>query len=352
MVRNIGDRSPESPETPALSVVVPCFNESECLQELYQRVSAVCKTEVGERYEFVLINDGSTDDTWQIIAKLTELDPRVVGIKLARNFGHQLALTAGLTICRGERILIIDADLQDPPEILPDMMQLMDRGAAVVYGQRRSRGGESWFKKLCAATFYRILDRVIDVKIPVDTGDFRLMSRKALDILNQMPEQHRFIRGMVSWIGLSQVPVHYDRDARFAGVTKYPFTKLVRFALDAITGFSTRPLRVASYFAIVFGLFGLAALVYTVYSWASDQVVHGWTSVMGVILILGSVQLFFISILGEYLGRMFFETKRRPLFIIDTVLSHAELNHADDDALLSAQHDTAGERLESRLESR
>ena len=320
MVRDVAAQSHASTEILRLSVVAPCYNESEGLNELHRRVSAVCRNEFGESYEFVLINDGSTDDTWQKMVTLVETDPQVVAVKLARNFGHQLALTAGLELCKGQRILIIDADLQDPPEILPDMMRLMDQGAEVVYGQRARRDGESWFKKISASIFYRLLDHIVDDKIPLDTGDFRLLSRKALDVLNSMPEQHRFIRGMVSWIGLVQVPIRYDRQDRFAGETKYPLTKMIRFALDAVTGFSTKPLRLASDFAVAFGILGLLTLIYTFYSWFTGQVVSGWTSVMAVILILGSIQLFFISVFGEYLGRMFMESKRRPLYVIEEVV--------------------------------
>ncbi len=303
----------------ALSVVAPCYNEAASVQELYTRVSAASRSVVGSDYEIVLINDGSSDATWSAIRALVERDPRVVGVDLSRNHGHQLALSAGLTVCQGERILIIDADLQDPPELLPQMMAAMDEGAEVVYGQRTDRAGESWFKTWSASIFYRVLRHLADVNIPPDTGDFRLMSRRALEILNSMPEQHRFIRGMVSWIGLDQRPLLYERHARFAGATKYPLRKMVRFAIDAITGFSIRPLRMAVYFGMLFGLGGLATLIYILYGWATNQTVQGWTSLMTVILLLGSVQLFVTGVFGEYLGRLYLESKRRPLFVIREV---------------------------------
>lgn len=315
-------------DRPLLSVVAPCYNESESLHELHRRVSEVCRNNVAEDYEIVLVNDGSSDGTWADIRALTLRDPHVVGVNLSRNHGHQLALSAGLTVCRGARILIIDADLQDPPELLPQMMAEMDKGADVVYGQRADRAGESWFKKTSAAAFYRLLDRMVDVKIPLDTGDFRLISRRALDILNEMPEQHRFIRGMVSWIGLAQRPVVYHRHERFAGETKYPLSKMIKFAIDAITGFSIRPLRIAIYLGVLFGVGGLVVLAYTLYTWISGQTVQGWTSLMAVVLVMGSVQLLVIGVLGEYLGRLYLESKRRPLFVIDEIATQAATTRA------------------------
>ena len=202
---------------------MPCFNEETGLSELYPRLSRACREAVGDDYEIVLVDDGSTDRTWPLIRELAEQDGHVVGVTLSRNHGHQLALTAGLSVCRGDRVLILDADLQDPPELVSEMMALIEReGADVVYGQRLSRDGESWHKKATASLFYRLLGRMTDLSIPVDTGDFRLMTRRALSVLQSMPEQHRFIRGMVSWIGFHQVPFHYNRAQRFAGETKYP----------------------------------------------------------------------------------------------------------------------------------
>jgi dolichol-phosphate mannosyltransferase len=241
-----------------------------------------------------------------------------VVINLSRNHGHQLALTAGLTFARGERILVIDADLQDPPELLPEMMRLMDEGAEVVYGQRRRRQGETRFKTLTAKLFYRLLEYLTDVRVPTDTGDFRLMSRRSLDILNSMPEQSRFVRGMVSWIGLNQVPLLYDREPRFAGQTKYPLLKMVRFALDAVTGFSIVPLRVASILGMVMGATSVVMLSYTLGSWAFGRTVEGWTSLTTIVLTASSVQLLVLGILGEYVGRLYMQSKGRPLFIVDT----------------------------------
>jgi dolichol-phosphate mannosyltransferase len=223
-------------------------------------------------------------------------------------------------VCRGQRVLIIDADLQDPPELLTGMMKLMDEGADVVYGQRRERRGESPFKKFSAVLFYRLLNRLVDIKIPVDTGDFRLMSRRTLDELNRMPERHRFIRGMVSWIGFRQVPLLYERQERFAGETKYPFRKMLRFAFDAISGFSIVPLRIATYLGFICAVLGLFFFAYTVYSYLSGIALQGWTTLMTVVLILGSGQLLVLGVLGEYLGRLYIESKSRPLFIIEEIV--------------------------------
>ena len=306
--------------TVRVSAVIPCYNEEESIGELYRRVSAACLEEIGEDFEIVLVNDGSADSTWTKVSALAGEDHHVVGINLSRNHGHQLALSAGLSACRGDRILILDADLQDPPELLGKMMLLMDEGADVVYGRRAGRAGETWFKRATAAIFYSLLRRLVDVDIPRDAGDFRLLSRRALSILLAMPEQHRFLRGMVSWIGLRQVPVVYDRAPRYRGETKYSVTKMARFALDAITGFSTKPLRIASYLGLLFGLFGIALLVYVVVGFATLRVVPGWTSLMAVVSIMGSATLFVLGLIGEYIGRMYMEMKRRPLFIIDEVV--------------------------------
>jgi dolichol-phosphate mannosyltransferase len=308
-----------------LSVVIPCFNEIEGIGELYRRVTAVCGDVAEGSYEIVLVNDGSTDGTRDSIAELCGRDGRLVLVDLSRNYGHQIALTAGLELCRGERILVLDADLQDPPELLPEMMARMDEGHDVVYGQRVRREGESWFKKSTASIFYRLLSRMADIEIARDTGDFRLMSRRALDQLNAMPERYRFIRGMVSWIGFSQAALPYVREARFAGKTKYPMRRMIALALDAITGFSIVPLRFASHLGFAFGLLGILALGWTFYGWLVGDVVEGWTSLASVVLILGSVQLFVLGIFGEYLGRMYMETKGRPLYVVSEIVTSGGL---------------------------
>lgn len=301
-----------------LSVVTPCHNEQDSVDELHRRTSAACRASVGADYEIVLVNDGSRDQTWTRMVLLAERDPHVVAVNLSRNYGHQIALSAGLSVCRGERVLVLDADLQDPPELLAQMMARMDAGAEVVYGRRMERSGETAFKRITASVFYRFFRRMVDIEIPLDAGDFRLMSRRAVDILNSMPEQHRFIRGMVGWIGLRQEAMPYDRAARFAGETKYPFHKMLSFALDAITGFSIKPLRLASWLGLGSGMVGLLLVIYAIGSWVSGRTVEGWTSVMVVVLVLGSSQLMVLGLIGEYLGRLYLEAKHRPLFIIES----------------------------------
>jgi dolichol-phosphate mannosyltransferase len=308
--------------SPRLSIVAPCFNEEQGLLEFHRRMTAAAQATAGSDYEFVLLNDGSTDRTWAVMAELVRRDPHVVAVNLSRRHGHQLAMTAGLYTCRGDRILTIDADLQDPPELLGEMWQLMERGDAdVVYGLRRQRQGEGVLKRGTAALFYRLMRRVGYADLPVDAGDFRLMTRRVLDILNSMPEQHRFIRGMVSWIGLRQVPLAYDRAARQSGESNYPLAKMIGLAFDALTSFSIMPLRLASFLGLVLGVLSILALGYTLGSWATGHVVEGWTSLLTVVLILGSTQLILFGLLGEYVGRLYLETKRRPLFVIDQVLT-------------------------------
>ena len=308
-----------SEQRPQLSVVIPVYNERAGLNELLRRVEPVCRREFGSSYEIILVNDGSTDLSWPIISKAVDASPNVIGINLARNYGHQLALSAGLQNCRGERVLILDADLQDPPELLSEMLAKMDEGYDVVYGQRVRRHGETAFKKTSSNLFYRILGTLIDVPIPRDTGDFRLMSRRVVECLNAMPERYRFVRGMVGWIGFAQIAFPYERDARFAGQTHYPLRKMIAFAVDAVTSFSIVPLRFASHLGILFGLMGLLALSWVGFAWLSGGTVTGWTSLAGLILILGSVQLLVLGVFGEYLGRMYMESNQRPLFVIDEI---------------------------------
>lgn len=311
--------SPFQPRV-TLSVVVPCYNERENIDELHRRVVAACEPVVGDAYEIVLVIDGATDGTRDKIFDLARTDSHIAAIDLARNYGHQIALSAGLEFCRGERILILDADLQDPPELLGAMMARMDEGFDVVYGRRRKREGESLFKLASASLFYRLLRKMADVDIAPDSGDFRLMSRRALDHLNAMPERYRFVRGMVSWIGLRQTAFSYERHPRFAGTTHYPLKKMALLAIDAITSFSIAPLRFASHLGMGFGLLGLCILAYAIFAWMDGRVLPGWTSLASIVLILGSVQLLVLGIFGEYLGRMYMETKRRPLYIVNEII--------------------------------
>jgi dolichol-phosphate mannosyltransferase len=305
---------------PALSIVVPCFNEEACLGALHERLGNAARSAVGDDYEIVLVNDGSRDGSWPLMRKIVAGDPHVVAVNLSRNHGHQLALTAGLDLCRGDTILIIDADLQDPPELLPEMMRAMRAEQAdVVYGVRKTRAGETAFKRATAHGFYRLLSRATDVDIPVDAGDFRLMSRRALEALLAMPEQARFIRGMVAWIGFRQVPFAYDRQERFAGETKYPLKKMMRFALDALTGCSSAPLKLASHAGLWLSFGSVLLILYIAYAWLAGRIIPGWTSLMLVVVILGAIQMFVLALMGEYIGRLYNESKRRPLYIVQEV---------------------------------
>jgi glycosyltransferase involved in cell wall biosynthesis len=303
-----------------LSFLLPCYNESAVLAETYRRVKAVAEA-LGKRYEIVLVNDGSNDDTLPQMLQLARRDPALVIVNLSRNHGHQLALSAGLHYCAGEQVLILDADLQDPPELLPQMLAVMQQQEAdVVYAQRRSRSGDGWLKRVACAVFYRMLSRLSETPIPLDSGDFRLISRRVLEVLLQMPERHRFIRGMVSWVGFQQVPFPYDRDKRFAGTTKYPFGRLLRLALDGVVASSTRPLALASYAGLLFASAGLVLIVYALYSWLKvGKTPQGWTSLMIVVTVMGSVQLFVLGIIGHYLGRIHEQTRGRPLFMVESV---------------------------------
>jgi len=322
---------------PELSIVIPCFNEEECLRVLYDRLTAAARSTVGADYEIVFVNDGSRDRSWPMMRQLAAEDPQILAVNLSRNHGHQLALTAGLDLCRGDKILIIDADLQDPPELLPAMLEMMrSEQADVVYGVRRSRRGDTAFKRATAHGFYRLLSRATEVDIPLDAGDFRLMSRRALDALLAMPEQARFIRGMVAWIGFKQVPFSYDRDERFAGETKYPLRKMMRFALDALTGFSSAPLKLASLAGFALSIGSVLLVLYIAYAWIAGRSIAGWTSLMLVVVVLGAVQMFVLALMGEYIGRLYNEAKQRPLYIVQELAGDpardARLGHVADRA--------------------
>jgi glycosyltransferase involved in cell wall biosynthesis len=298
-----------------LSVVIPCYNEQESLPATLKRVLSVAQP-LCNQIEVVLVDDGSRDATWHFIAEAAQVDPRVRGIRLSRNFGHQIALSAGLYAAQGDRIFIIDADLQDPPELLPKMMAALDAGADVAYGRRVSRGGESSLKLATAFIFYRFINWLSDIEIPKDTGDFRFVSRRALNAVLAMPEKHRFLRGMFAWVGFHQVPIDYDRAERYAGETKYPYAAMMRFAVTAITSFSVRPLRLAMMFSGVFAFAALMAVAYVVLGHFAGHTVQGWSSLMVVVLLIASCQFLLLGIIGEYLGRMFVEQKKRPLFVV------------------------------------
>ena len=298
------------------SIVAPIYNENENIPELYRRICEVMDN-TDEPWELVLVDDGSTDGSTDLIRALAQKDKHVRPVIFARNFGHQVAITAGWDYARGDAIVIIDADLQDPPEVILDMAEKWKEGNEVVYAVRSEREGESWFKLWTASLFYRVIYRITDVKIPLDTGDFRLMDRKVVNVLKQMPERHRFPRGMSAWVGFKQVGVEYKRAARVAGVTKYPFSKMLRLALNAITSFSYFPLQVATYFGFVSaGVAIIAIPVVAALRLAGSHFFEGQTTTLVSVLFLGGVQLISLGILGEYVGRLYDEAKGRPLYIV------------------------------------
>ena len=311
----------EGENVPAVSVVAPCYDEAGGLNEFYRRVTAACRSTVDDDYELIIVDDGSQDDTWKKIECLSSSDSHVVGVRLMRNYGHQLALTAGLGASRGRRVMLIDADLQDPPELLGRMMELMNGGADVVYGQRISRPGESWFKLATAAAFYRTLSTMTNVPIPSDSGDFRLISRRVVDILMAMPERERFIRGMISWIGGRQIPLIYDQEPRSEGKTKYSLLKMMNLAADAVTSFSVVPLRLAFGLAFLVAAIAIFLVAYAFSTWFMGNTIPGWTSTILLICFFACAQLLVLGIIGEYVGRLMKETKARPAYLVDTMIA-------------------------------
>ncbi|MEI7987579.1 MAG: glycosyltransferase family 2 protein [Chloroflexota bacterium] len=302
------------------SIIAPIYNEVESVPLLYERIRTVMDQVTapeGTSWELVLVDDGSRDGSTEVIRQLAQKDGRVRPVIFARNFGHQLAVTAGLDYSRGEAMVIIDADLQDPPEVIPDLISKWREGYEVVYAVRSEREGETWFKEFTAKAFYRLINRITNVDIPVDTGDFRLMDRKVVDQLNQMRERHRFIRGMAAWIGFRQIGVSYRRAARYAGVTKYPLKKMIKFATDAITGFSYFPLQLAMYLGFVAaGISIIAIPIVIVERLIEKGAFFGQATTLIAVLFLGGVQLICVGILGEYIGRLYDEAKGRPLYIV------------------------------------
>jgi dolichol-phosphate mannosyltransferase len=308
--------SKQSGDSVRYSIVVPVYNEIEILEELYQRVAEVMD-ELDDACEFILVDDGSSDGSTERILELEGRDGRVRSVIFARNFGHQIAITAGLDYSRGQAVVIMDADLQDPPEVIPKLIERWQEGYQVVYAVRTEREGESWFKRVTAALFYRLINRVTDVDIPLDTGDFRLLDRQVVDVLNSMRERHRFPRGMAAWVGFKQTGVEYRRAARVAGQTKYPFRKMLRLALNAITGFSYFPLQIATYLGFICaGLSAVAIPVVVALRLAGSQAFYGQASTLIAVLFLGGVQLISLGILGEYIGRLYDEAKGRPLYTV------------------------------------
>ncbi|NDC83211.1 glycosyltransferase [bacterium] len=299
-----------------VSLVFPVFNEEACIHQLWQRLELFVPTIANYAVEIIMVDDGSTDRSFELLAQLAGQVPYLKVIRFSRNFGHQIAITAGVDRASGDVVVVMDADLQDPPELVLDMLTHYENGADVVYAVRRSRLGETPFKKKSATAFYRILNRLSNISIPHDTGDFRLMSRRVVDALGTLRESERFVRGLVSWVGFKQVPIYFDRDPRVAGDTKYPLRKMVTFALNGLVSFSTSPLRCASW--VGFGLSVMAGVYICVVIglWLTHHTFPGYASLMVAILMLGGIQLMTIGILGEYIGRMFMQTKNRPLYIV------------------------------------
>jgi dolichol-phosphate mannosyltransferase len=298
------------------SIIAPIYNEFDNLPELYQRVKEVMDS-TGELWELILIDDGSSDGSTERIRELAAQDKTIRPVIFARNFGHQIAVTAGLDYSRGAAVVIIDADLQDPPEMIIELAKKWKEGYEVVYAVRAEREGESWFKLFTASLFYRLIYRITDVKIPLDTGDFRLIDRKVVDVMNTMREKHRFLRGMAAWVGFKQIGVNYKRAARHAGVTKYPLKKMLKFAQDGITGFSYFPLQIATYLGfIAAGISVLAIPIIAILRFTNTHFFEGQTTTLVAVLFLGGVQLISLGVLGEYIGRLYDEAKGRPLYIV------------------------------------
>lgn len=305
---------------PIYSVVIPVFNEQEVIAEAYKRLTDVMVS-MGEAYELVFVNDGSNDRTGQMIAELCANDASVRLINFTRNFGHMSAITAGMEYARGQAIFIIDADMQDPPEIFPQMAAKWKEGYHVAYGKRIKRKGESVFKRMSAKFFYKFIRRMTSVDMPPDTGEFRLIDRKVCDAVNKLPEKSRYIRGLVSWVGFKQIPVEYVREERFAGVTKYPLRKMVTFAMDAVTSFSYKPLKLATMLGFSISLFSFLYILYVIYQrFFTEQTITGWASTMAAILFTQGIVLMILGLMGEYIGRIYTELQNRPSYIVMEII--------------------------------
>ena len=302
--------------TPSFSIIAPIYNEFSNIPELYRRVKETLNT-TGETWELIMVDDGSTDGSSTQMRELADHDDRVRPVIFARNFGHQIAVTAGLDYAQGKAVIIIDSDLQDPPEVILDLIAKWKEGYEVVYAVRAEREGESWFKLFTASLFYRVIASITDVKIPLDTGDFRLLDHKVVKVMQQMRERHRFLRGMSAWVGFKQIGVPYKRAARLSGQTKYPFRKMLRLAWNAVTGFSYVPLQIATYLGFISaGLSILVIPVVVIMRFTGSQAFFGQASSLIAVLFLGGVQLISLGVLGEYIGRLYDEAKGRPLYIV------------------------------------
>ena len=298
------------------SIVVPVYNEEEVIHETYRRLTEVMRS-TKEAYELLFVNDGSRDRTAEIIKAYSEQDSAVVLLDFARNFGHQIAITAGMDHARGEAVVVIDADLQDPPELILEMIEKWKQGFDVVYAKRTKRKGETYFKKQTAAMFYRFLRAMTDIDIPLDTGDFRLLDRKVCNQMNSIQEKNRFVRGLVSWVGFKQIAVEYERDERLAGESKYPLKKMLKLSMDGITSFSYKPLKLASYAGVTLSGIGFIYLLVVMYlKLFTDSTITGWSSLIVIQLFFSGIILIILGMIGEYIGRIYDETKNRPLYIV------------------------------------
>jgi glycosyltransferase involved in cell wall biosynthesis len=310
---------PLTAEHPIYSIVAPVFNEAETLPHFYERVTKVME-DIGEPFEIVLINDGSRDKTYSILQEIHEKDARVRVIDFSRNFGHQIAISAGLDYAQGDAVIVLDSDLQDPPEVISELIAHWKDGAEVVYAQRAKRKGETLFKLATAAAFYRLIQRITAVNIPSDTGDFRLLDRKVVDALVKMREHHRFMRGLSAWVGFRQDAVLYERHERFAGTTKYPLNKMISFSLDAITSFSHVPLQIATTLGFGLAMVSLIGILIAIILRLFTNAIVGQATTLIMVLFMGGIQLIFLGIIGEYLGRIYDEVRARPLYIVRKVL--------------------------------
>lgn len=306
-----------------VSVIIPCYNEEEVIEKTYEEVKNVM---ISNRYEYeiVFVNDGSKDRTLDILREISQKDENVVVVSFSRNFGHQPAVSAGIKHCSGDVAIIIDADLQDPPQLIPEMIKIhLEQGANVVYGVRKERKGESFFKKFTAKMFYRLLNLLSDVKFPLDTGDFRLIDKRVIEEFKKLKERDKYIRGLISWMGFKQVPIYYDRNPRFAGETKYPLRKMIKFALTGIFYFSDKPLKMVTTLGFLTTIIGLGLILYVIIQKLVNpsQVISGWASTMITIIFLGGIQLITLGVIGKYIGNIFDEVKERPEYIVEEIIN-------------------------------
>lgn len=325
-----------------LSIVVPCYNERDVVRATCARLLAMARSALPNAFELIFIDDGSLDETFNILRELRDENDEVRVVSFSRNFGHQVAVSAGIDFAVGNAIVLIDADLQDPPELIPRMVERWRAGVDVVYGVREVREGDTYFKRATAAVFYRVLDRLSDVRIPVDSGDFRLMDRRVANVLRSMPERDRFVRGMVAWAGFRQEALHYRRDPRAAGESKYPLRRMLGFAIDGVSSFSTRPLRIATWMGFASAIIALLGVFYAVLTrLLTKSWVPGWAAIFVAVLFVGGMQLLALGVIGEYVGRLFMQTKLRPLYLVAEHLPPQQL-HRTSRIPIESEEDGAG----------